>query len=173
VRHGILLCAPEARDGGESAPLAGDTVGAVARDATMSPPRRRRAASRAKRRGRVGDSAVIGAARTPTTGVGAGPDRPRRGHHPRASEARARASAAVEPVRCARDALADMERRVGARRGSSSSTPAAGRHRAHDRGDGVSVALGHDGSDDPHALRGPGVARAVRDLFLRLLGVVF
>jgi len=36
------------------------------------------------------------------------------------------------------------------------------------------VALGHDGSDDPHALSGPGVSRAaVRDLFLRLLGVVF
>ena len=36
------------------------------------------------------------------------------------------------------------------------------------------MALGHDGSDDPDALSGPGVSRAaVRDLFLRLLGVAF
>jgi hypothetical protein len=36
------------------------------------------------------------------------------------------------------------------------------------------VALGHDGPDDPDALSGPGVSRAaVRDVFLRLLGVVF
>lgn len=122
VRHGIPLCAPEALVTEESRRRwRGDTVGAVARDAAGHVAAATSTGGVAgKRRGRVGDSAVIGAGTYADDRVGAGsatgPGEAiiRVCLVKRALELLGRGH---EPGAVARDALADMERRVGATAG--------------------------------------------------------
>ena len=122
TRHGIPLCAPEALVTEESrGRWRGETVGAVARDAAGHVAAATSTGGVAgKRRGRVGDSAIIGAGTYADDGVGAGsatgPGEAiiRVCLVKRALELLGRGH---DPGVVARDALAEMDRRVGATAG--------------------------------------------------------
>jgi L-asparaginase / beta-aspartyl-peptidase len=127
-RHGIATCAPEVlvtaearRQWAERRPAAGDTVGAVACDARGTVAAATSTGGVAgKRAGRIGDSAVIGAGTYADDALGAGSATGPGEAIIRLVLARTaleHLGGGGEPTTVAREALATLERRLGAQAG--------------------------------------------------------